>query len=173
MAAHKTKTTTLPKFGVRGTGEALYSGPGILSPHTHTKNIRTFVYDIFLSKFLFAVDICLEIDKQIIQKYVLHLHLISPTDISQRDLVKTDKLFAYAGHLAATDFYETSIEICTDFFYILEMLTSASDPGCTATSIMFPFLTGRHFHRQFRFMLPNLAWNFNARLIFLAATSFG
>ena len=39
MAAFVTKTTTLPKFGVRGTGEALYSGPGILSPHTHPQKI--------------------------------------------------------------------------------------------------------------------------------------
>ncbi len=46
MATFVKKTTTLTKFGVRGTGEALYSleqkkqtlfegsGPGILSPHT-------------------------------------------------------------------------------------------------------------------------------------------
>ena len=39
LAAFVIKTITLPQIGVRGTGEALYSGPEILSPHTPTQKI--------------------------------------------------------------------------------------------------------------------------------------
>ena len=54
-----------------------------------------------------------DIDKQLIQKYVLH----AP---DSTEIFSKRPGYAYAGHLTATDFYETSIQILLDLDFSLQ-----------------------------------------------------